>query len=82
MFNAPPLSELDIPKGRERTMSEDQSNVSPTFSRRDDSPSGSFDILDTDHVKPTLTASAPSPESVDAQEPPLSDKVLHTFCSS
>ena len=74
MFQAPPLSAIDTAEAREHMTSRPEANdgdVSPTFSRRDESPSGSFNVLDIDQPRSTSLMGKCS----DPTEPLLPDKV-------
>jgi hypothetical protein len=58
MFHAPPLGAIDTAGAREHAqmMSKPEASdgdISPTFTRRDESPSGSFHNLDTDQARST-----------------------------
>ena len=69
MFHAPPMNAVDIAETNEHIVSEaNDGDISPTFSRRDESPSGSFHILDPfDRTKPA--SKAKSAETEETREP-------------
>ena len=79
MFHAPPLSAVDTAEAREHMISTqpegNDGDVSPTFSRRDESPSGSFHILDIDQAKSASLMRGKSPESGETKEPLSPEKV-------
>jgi hypothetical protein len=78
MFHAPPLSAVDTAEAREHMIStqpEADDGDSPTFSRRDESPSGSFHILDIDQAKSASLMRGKSPESGETKEPLSPEKV-------
>lgn len=80
MFHAPPLSTIDTAESRDHMMQPEvnDGDVSPTFSRRDESPSGSFHVLNTDPPKFTSSANEKSPDSPEMVEPGTPDKVEYS----
>ena len=73
LFHAPPLNAVDIAEAREHMIAGgDDGDISPTFNRRDESPSGSFHVLDTfERRKPTSSSSSKenSEESEETRQP-------------
>ncbi len=82
MFQAPPLSAIDTADGREQLISRqsdaNHGDISPTFDRRDESPSGSFNALDTDRGKST-SLKAKSLDSGETKEPLAPRKVQYVY---
>ncbi|XP_028394360.1 rap1 GTPase-activating protein 1-like isoform X2 [Dendronephthya gigantea] len=76
MFHAPPMSAVDTAEARDNMLQPEgnDGDVSPTFGRRDESPSGSFQILDMDPPKLTSSATERRPESPEIIEPSTPDK--------
>lgn len=73
LFHAPPLNAVDIAEAREHMIAGgEDGDISPTFNRRDESPSGSFHVLDTfERTKPPSSSSKENSEESEGTRQPL-----------
>ena len=70
LFHAPPLNAVDKAEATEHMIAgSDDGDISPTFNRRDESPSGSFHVQDTfERRKPTSSSSSSKENSEESEE--------------
>ena len=76
MFHAPPLTAIDTAEARDHVVANpsevNNGDLSPTFNRRDESPSGSFDVLESDQRRLTSSSKGANSGESKSQSP---DKV-------